>query len=296
MCCWRRRVCFVTNKLAASLLCLMGLLPVTAAADSCEGRNLTDNPASDRSPVFSPDGARVLFASDRDGNWNLFLFDLSNDQTTRITDWPGNERRAAWANDSRRVVLESENDGAKELLVLNVETGETHAPSVPGLDVSGPDWSPGGAVIAFSGEYTRDAEPSVVLLELNHWRVRPLGPGHLPRFDPAGDTLVYFASPGEDDDLFLWPLPDGPAVQLTTGPGDDFAPTWSADGQRVLFVSNRDAPGMAQLTLVDRHGRGRMQVCEDSGRATEPDWHGDQIVWVSNRNGNDEIYLAPAPR
>jgi len=286
----------VIRKLAASLIGVVLALPSLAAAEACGGENLSSNPASDRNPVFSPDGKRVLFASDRDGNWNLFVLDLASRETTRITDWPGDERRAAWANDSRRVLLAADRQGAKELFVLDTDTGETHAPSVPGLDVFGPDWSPGGDIFAFMGQNTRDAEPSIVLLELNHWRVRRLGPGALPRFDPRGNTLVYFAKPGDDDDLFLWPLPDGPAVQLTSGPGDDFTPTWSPDGQRILFVSNRDVPGQAQLTLVDRHGRGRTQVCEDPGRATEPHWHGDQIVWVSNRDGNDEIYLAPAPR
>ena len=65
----------------------------------------------------------------------------------------------------------------------------------------------------------------------------------------------------------------------------------------MLFVSNRDSPGQAQLTLVNRHGRSRMRVCDDPGRATEPDWSADGklMAWVSNRDGNDEIYLAPAP-
>lgn len=285
------------RKLAASLLCLFGLLSATAAADPCGGQNLSNNPARDRSPMFSPDGTRLLYTSNRDGSWNLFLVDLGSGETTRITEWPGDERRGAWANDGRRVVMDSGLKGEKELLVLDLETQKTHAPSVPGLDVSGPDWSPGGAGIAFTGHSTRDAEPTVVLLELDRWRVRRLATGRLPRFDPAGDTLVYSAHVGDESDLFLWPLPDGPAIQLTAGTEDDYKPTWSPDGQRVLFVSKRDKTAPAQLTLVDRRGNGRRQLCEDPGRATEPHWSpdGTRIAWVSNRDGNDEIYIGPAP-
>ena len=43
---------------------------------------LTSNPANDLNPVFSPDGSKVLFHSNRSGNYDLYLMDLSRQSTT----------------------------------------------------------------------------------------------------------------------------------------------------------------------------------------------------------------------
>ena len=42
--------------------------------------NLTNHPASDTDPKFSPDGARIVFISDRDNSADIFIMDL---------DWRG---------------------------------------------------------------------------------------------------------------------------------------------------------------------------------------------------------------
>ena len=44
-------------------------------ADGSNLRRLTDHPASDRSPSFSPDGRHIAFESDRDGNYELYVMD-----------------------------------------------------------------------------------------------------------------------------------------------------------------------------------------------------------------------------
>ena len=46
-------------------------------SDGSAAQRLTANPADDLNPVFSPDGNKVLFHSNRDGNFDLFMIDLT---------------------------------------------------------------------------------------------------------------------------------------------------------------------------------------------------------------------------
>ena len=59
-------------------------------ADGSGERNLTENPTSNYSPAWSPDGTMIEFASDRDGDPNeIYVIDADGSNPTRITDQPG---------------------------------------------------------------------------------------------------------------------------------------------------------------------------------------------------------------
>lgn len=88
-----------------------------------DGRNptkLTSNSAADLYPSLSPDGRHIVFWSDREGDWKLFIqnYDGSN-QRKLLTDSPDPAQRSAvaWSPDSRSIVFPSGHD--LELIGLN---------------------------------------------------------------------------------------------------------------------------------------------------------------------------------
>ena len=54
--------------------------------DGTEQVNLTNNPAGDWSPSFSPDGSKITFSSDRDGNNDIYIMNVDGTEITRLTD------------------------------------------------------------------------------------------------------------------------------------------------------------------------------------------------------------------
>lgn len=62
--------------------------------DGSEQTNLTNSPAADGFPAWSPDGSRIIFNSDRDGNSEIYTMDVDGSDLTRVTDnaehddWP----------------------------------------------------------------------------------------------------------------------------------------------------------------------------------------------------------------
>lgn len=117
--------------------------------DGSDPINLTNHPANDRNPSWSPDGSKLLFSSDRLGNYELYILDITTGQLTQITNSPYNEIHGDWSlNDE--IVLVSDEDGDKEIMIINLDGKNLKKlTSNTAQDVL-PAWSPYGTQVAFS--------------------------------------------------------------------------------------------------------------------------------------------------
>ncbi len=107
----------------------------------------------------------------------------------------------------------------------------------------------------------------------------------------AAGELVFSAAPVREN-LFLQSLPDGDAVLLSRGDGRDRQPTFSPDGTKLLFASNRS--GNLDLWLHDLHTGVLQQLTDDTAQDWDPAFtpDGRQVLWSSNRGGHLEIWSA----
>ena len=146
-----------------SLLLFFGIAhaaPVSGQT-ACE-INLTSAASSDRNPAWSPDGRHIVFDSDRDGNWNLFVVSLDGGGLRRLTDHPASDRRGRWAPDGTRLVFDSDRGGSPGLYIRDVNgTASRVVVDGPGED-SFPDWSPDGTRVAFSSSRSGNLDIHVV--------------------------------------------------------------------------------------------------------------------------------------
>ncbi len=65
---------------------------------------LTDNDAFDHDVSWSPDGEKIAFTSDRDGDGDIYIMDIKNDTTIQITNDPTYEIRPKWSPDGEQIV------------------------------------------------------------------------------------------------------------------------------------------------------------------------------------------------
>jgi Tol biopolymer transport system component len=80
--------------------------------------------ARDIDPAWSPDGQSIIFETDRDGNWELYLFSLATGAETRLTDDASSDVNAFWTPDSQHVVFQSDRSGMWQLYILSIATAE----------------------------------------------------------------------------------------------------------------------------------------------------------------------------
>jgi Tol biopolymer transport system component len=96
-----------------------------ASTDSCEV-NLTRHEAGDRDPAWSADGARIAFASDRDGGWRIWIMGADGSDPMPLTPGPG-DRRPAWSPDGSRLAFDTERDGRTHLALVRADGGDQEA-------------------------------------------------------------------------------------------------------------------------------------------------------------------------
>ncbi len=133
-------------------------------ADGSGATRLTDHPAADGSVAWSPDGSRIAFNSDRDGNDEIYVMNSDGSGVTRLTYNPGYDFLSAWSPDGSRIAFVSGRDGNDEIYVMNADgsdqTNLTNNPADDGLD--GFAWSPDGSRIAFASD--RDGNDEIYVM------------------------------------------------------------------------------------------------------------------------------------
>jgi Tol biopolymer transport system component len=110
-------------------------------ADGSSQTRLTNHPAHDGGPVWSPDGRLIAFDSGRDGYADIYVMNADGSSQTRLTTdrtrgmWP------VWSPDGRQIAFEADR-GNWETYVMNADgSGQNNLTKNPGYD-GYPAWSP----------------------------------------------------------------------------------------------------------------------------------------------------------
>jgi Tol biopolymer transport system component len=203
---------------------------------------VTNDPAIDWNPVWSPDGRYLYFSSDRGGSMNLWRVRI-DEQSGRALGPP--EAITTPSPDSAQISLSR--DGRQLVYVERVATRNVQRISFDGEKTSGePEWVTQGTKLAV-----------------------------MPDVSPRGDQISFFTLAPSQEDIFVV-APDGSGLrQLTDDPQRDRAPRWSPDGKQIAFFSSRS--GKFEIWTIHQDGSGLRQITSTPGKgsAALPVWSPD---------------------
>ncbi len=245
------------------------------ATDGVAVTQLTSDPASDVQPALSPDGKRIAFASDRTGDWDIWVINIDGTQAVQVTSGPGDDVHPSWSADGQRLVYSTLPPGVGqwELWIAGAVAGGARQFIGHGLF---PEWSPAGDTILFQRARERGSRWFSI------WTL----------------TLVE----GE---------PRYPTEIAASSKFAMIAPTWSTDGTAIAFTSvgaaafdGVSAPGdeeaqpatsaVSDVWVVQLDGRGRRQMTDGRGTNQSPVFGSDgRLYFVSDRAGTPNVWSLP---
>ncbi len=209
-----------------------------------EARRLTDNPAGEWYPDWSPHGKSLAFwRSDENGTAQIVVLHLDTYRETAITSGPHGKYVPTWSPDSRHIlytydvegqprqVRKSAADGTSSEILLAWEAGASEGRV-----------SPDGSKVAFvsnlsaGGElYVADSDGSDAV-QLTHDGANLYGLS----WSPDGGTLAFNSDRDGNHNIYVVRVDGTHRARLTHHPGTDHLPMWSPDGGRLLFTSERE--------------------------------------------------------
>jgi TolB protein len=86
-------------------------------------RRLTDHPADDTTPVFSPDGKLIAFTSTRDGRGQIYLMNADGSGLRRLRPSTSNDFSPTWSPDGNWIAFASNNNSATDIFIMDVNGG-----------------------------------------------------------------------------------------------------------------------------------------------------------------------------
>lgn len=193
--------------------------------------SLTDNTAADGNPDWSPDGTRIVFDSDRDGNDEIYIMEDDGANPFRLTNDLAPDFFAAWAPGGNLIAFVRQPGvlSTSEILVIQVDlTGPVNLTNNTVLDTH-PEWSPDGNRIVFE----RDGD--VFLMDPTGLNPDPLTSTAdvtetTPRFSPDGARIVFASNADGDFDLYIMNADGSDVQRLTDNLGDELFPVWAPGG------------------------------------------------------------------
>ena len=259
-------------------------------------QRLTDHNASDRFPLWSPDGQRIAFHSNRDGNWEVYVMDADGANPRQLTDNVASDAYPSWSPDGQRIAFHSNRDGNWEVYVMDADGANPRRLTHHDAGDESPSWSPDGQRIVFHSN--RDGNWEVYVMDADGANPRRLtdhnANDRFPSWSPDGQRIAFHSNRDGNWEVYVMDADGANPRRLTDNVATDAFPSWSPDGQRIVFHSSRD--GNWEVYAMDADGANPRRLTDHDASDGGPSWSpdGQRIVFSSNRDGNSEVYVMDA--
>jgi len=241
-------------------------------ADGTAVSRLTNNPAVDVFPDWSPKGDKISFTSDRDGYPDIFIINPDGTNLTKLTQAAANDVLPSWSPDGEKIAFVSDRDGNDEIYTIRTDgNNPVRLTNEPAQDLF-PDWSPDGEWIVFTS--TRDVNSEIYKMrkdggELIRLTDDPAADSN-PVWSPDGTRIAFISRRDGFANLFMMKADGSDLIQLTHYKSIVEVPSWSPDSQMIAFAS--DMEGNRDIFIISVNGTGLNRLTDLPQEDFYPSW------------------------
>ena len=248
---------------------------------------------------------RIVFASNRDGDWDIYSMDSNGNNLVQLTNHPASDKEPACSPDGRRIAFASDRGITPDLYVMDSDGSNVVRLTRDDFLEGNPSWAPDGTRFAFDSFrfvvgnweiYVMDADGNNLINLTKHkmWDVRP-------SWSPDGSKIAFVSkrNGGFNTPHHIFVMnADGTGRRNLTGDTEltyCFSPTWSPDGRKIAFNSRCIVGDRARddIFAITADGKELEQLTDGVRSNWSPVYSPDatKIVFVSTRDGGNNIYL-----
>ncbi|MEE9609923.1 MAG: hypothetical protein V3W19_01660 [Desulfatiglandales bacterium] len=265
-------------------------------------------------PCWSPEGAKIVFQSNRSGKWIIYTMDADGSNVTALTDDQDYAVTPSWSPDGSRIVYVSKGgEELEDIWSMNPDgSNRVNITRSPSINESHPHWTPDSRRIVFNStkddpfpldqmefgygeeicEMDRDGSNVTRITEWEMWDT-------FASCSPDGKFIVWrrviLADTVSDrrfnSEIYIMNRDGTKPKNISNHPAFDGYPTWSYDGSSILFVSNRS--GREQIYTMSADGTQVQRLVKSQDTDARPNWSldGAKIAFNRERNGSVDIHV-----
>ncbi len=206
---------------------------VSQTASGPQPISLTLREGTSMAAALSPDGRTLMI----DLLGSLWTLPATGGAATRVTDEYLDARQPVWAPDNRRVAFQGYADGVWHLYVMNADGSGLRMVTSGPFDDREPSWSRDGSHLAFSSD--RSGNYDIWDLDLAGGAVRQVtrnpANDYAPAYSPINSTIAFVTERPDRRGVWTIDAATGAEASLAAATGALSAPSWSADGAKVVY-------------------------------------------------------------
>jgi Tol biopolymer transport system component len=269
-------------------------------ADGSNQQRITQIPTGALSPVWSPDGRKILFISQIQHASGVGVTNdlyIVNTDGTNLLRLAGNTSGSDWSPDSTKIVFASdqEESGHSQIYIVNADGSNQIRLIDDPVYADAPNWSPDGSKIAYRSQ--RDSANQQPDGLGNIYVVNPDGsnqvrvtsdPGSewFQDWSPDNQKIVYVSWKDGNSEIYSLNIQNMEELRLTNDPGIDKWVTWSPNGQKLAFT--RQVDNIYNGYVMNADGSEQVQLTSDPPAGWSPD--SNKIIFWSLVGGIEQIY------
>jgi Tol biopolymer transport system component len=257
----------------------------------------------------APETAKIIFASNRDGNFEIYIMNPDGSDQKNLTQHRANDFAPVWSPTGEQILFHSDRDGIAELYLMDADGTNVRQVFRKLIGRVFPTWSPDGKAFA----YNRSNKLSTYIAPIDGKDEAKLAEGLWPAWSPNGSEIAFMGGQlaviegrigGTNPKIEIINLQTHVEEVLLPGKIWMHDPAWAPDSSQIAFSwngmeekgflgGNEKAPTIG-IYVVNRDGSGLRKIIDagDDAFVSNPTWspHGNELIYYKRSGGVIQLF------